>query len=174
MTTDPAHDGFARLHERASRGDGEAAAALMILTENWARPKAEAFVGRDGIDFAAMLSAHDSDDVDDGTCLEPGTDGGCCDCGPYWSTGEALMLRLAWNLWAGTRASAVNLARLLDTCGDRLLGLAMEAITARNGGQLPVYGPTSPSRGAAPTSRTSAWSSSRNGASEPHSRVERM
>jgi hypothetical protein len=132
MTTEPAaHEGFARLQERARRGDREAAAALMILTEDWARPKAAAFVDRDGIDFAAMLSAHDAHDVDDGTCANPDADGVCCGCGPYWSSGEALMLGLAWNLWAGNKVSAVNVARLLDTCGDRMLRLAVAAIKAR-------------------------------------------
>lgn len=144
MTTDPAgHEGFTRLRERASRGDGEAAAVLMILTEDWARAKAEPFVDGDGIDFALMLSAHDADDADEGSCANPDTDESSCACGPYWSSGEALMLLLAWNLWAGSRASAVNFARLLDTCGDRMLALALTAITARNGGQLPKNRPKS-------------------------------
>lgn len=158
MTTDPgAHDGFVRLQERTGRGDGEAAAALMILDERWARPKAEPFVDRDGIDFAAMLSAHDARDAEDGTCANANHDGGCS-CGPYWSSGEVLMLRLAWNLWAGSNASAVNVSRLLDTCGDRMLRLALQAIKARSGGHLPMQG-TSPagSRRVTGSSRGSAW-----------------
>ena len=140
MTTDPSSgEGFNRLLQRANRGDGEAKAALLILETAWARGKAEPFVDRDGIHFAAMLSAHDAEDAAAGICQTWQADPGGCDCGPYWSSSEALLIRLAWNLWSAEKASAINIARLLDTCGDSMLGLALTAIEARGGGRLPMY-----------------------------------
>jgi hypothetical protein len=138
VTTKPPR-GFNRLQQRASRGDCEAAAAMLILDTAWARGKAEPFVDRDGIDFASMLSAHDAEDASEGICRTWLVDPGSCDCGPYWSSSEALLVRLAWNLWSAEKNSAINVAHLLDTCGDTMLGLALKAMDARCGGRLPMH-----------------------------------
>lgn len=138
MTTDRrADEGFQRLLQRASRGDAEAEAAVIILNQCWARPKAHPFVDADGIDFAGMLSAHSSHDAANGVC-ETWRGPVGCDCGPYWSSGEALLIRLSWNLWSGDERSAVDVARLLDICDDNSLALALAAIQARRCDPLPV------------------------------------
>jgi hypothetical protein len=117
----------------------------VILDNAWARRKAESFVDRGGIHFAAMLSAHDAEDAAAGMCQTWRTYPGRCDCGPSWSSSAALLIRLAWNLWSAEKASAINIARKLDTCGDSMLGLALTAMEARGGGRLPMYNRAGPS-----------------------------
>ncbi len=152
MTADPpTDDGFQRLQERAQSGDVEAEAAFIILNQRWAREKAQLFVDIDGIDFAGMLSAHTAKEAADGVCETWQAELVGCDCGPYWSSGEAQLLRLAWNLWSGDGRSAVDVARLLDICDDRAVTLAFAAIHARGGGRLPTIG--TPLAGAGPARR---------------------
>lgn len=140
MTTNhPAQEGFQRLNERAQQGDAEAEAALIILDQEWAREKARVFIDADGIDFVGMLSAHTAMDSG-GACETWNAEPAGCDCGPYWSSGEELLLRLAWNLWSSDKESAVDVARLLDICDDYTLAVAVAAIEARRGSQLPISG----------------------------------
>jgi hypothetical protein len=41
------------------------------------------------------------------------------------------MIRLAWNLWSAEEVNAINIARMLDTCGDFMLGLGLTAMEVR-------------------------------------------
>ncbi len=159
MTTDwSGSDGFHRLLQRANNGNRQAEAALTILNQEWARTKARLFVDCEGIDFAGMLSEHTAEDAGDGTCETWRAEPYGCDCGPYWSSGEALLIRLAWNLWSGDARSAVDVARLLDICGDNSLALVFTAIEARNGGQLPTGDESRPrTRTTADGNRTRDW-----------------
>jgi hypothetical protein len=148
MTTQSTHSERyrAQLVERARRGDHEAAAVLVVLSEPWAWAKAVGHIDDDGIDFASMLFAHDEQDALDGTCQSwdrryPGEDQpelGFCKCGVIVSHGERLLLTLAWNLWHGRSANAIDVSELLDTCGDGFLSVAFAAIEARNGRPLPI------------------------------------
>jgi hypothetical protein len=143
MTTTKSDEGLALLQQRAARGDHEAAAVLIIVSHHRLIGKALPFVDRDGVDFAAMMSAHDQEDADYNACPTWGNRGepdfpARCWCGPFLSTGEHLMLMLAWNLWSGSRLNAIDISELLGTCDDGMLTLAFDAMAARRGRPLPI------------------------------------
>lgn len=105
------------LRQRADRGDREAAAVLTILSQPWCAARVASWIGTG--DDAGSIWFNDM--------LEAG-----------WSSGERVMLELAWHLWNDVEAPKLDLNYLLTGVGDEWLAVALAAMAARHGGPLPI------------------------------------